>query len=246
MLAAVLACCAPAVSAWSTIRPGISAAPRGGCRAVLGMSADVAAAASAVTDVRSAEALRRRLTVSISEEERAAGVLLPETLRVAADVVTQHGVVLLEGGLDSARCDDCRASAMRALDECVARLKARGVDYRTSFAYREVVHRAPLRYDVSLQPGTGLLPLPAQTGRALAEGLWQPLIRRLLGRDARHNFDGAFIALPGAGAQRPHMDGGHLFHSTHGFSLDVPVHIVNVFVPLGIDPHSNKSALSSG
>ena len=28
------------------------------------------------------------------------------------------------------------------------------------------------------------------------------------------------------------MDGGHLFHTTHGFSLDLPVHIVNVFIPL--------------
>jgi hypothetical protein len=193
---------------------------------MLSMPADVAS--SAAPDRGSAESLRRMLTVSISDEERAGGALLPENLRVAADVVTQHGVVLLKGGLDADRCDSCRASAMHALDECDARLKARGVDYRTSFAYREVVHRAPLRYDVSLQPGTGVAPLAAETGRALASGLWQPLVRRLLGRDARHNFDGAFIALPGAGSQKPHMDGGHLFHSTHGFSLHTPVHIVNV------------------
>ena len=30
----------------------------------------------------------------------------------------------------------------------------------------------------------------------------------------------------------PHMDGGHLFRETHGFSVDAPVHITNVFVPL--------------
>ena len=33
-------------------------------------------------------------------------------------------------------------------------------------------------------------------------------------------------------AQMPHMDGGHLFRETHGFSVDAPVHITNVFVPL--------------
>eukprot|EP00962_Isochrysis_galbana_P025699 scaffold7952_cov181-Isochrysis_galbana.AAC.2 len=115
--AAILACCAPGVCAWSTARPGIGGTHRRACTAMLSMPADVAS--SAAPDRGSAESLRRMLTVSISDEERAGGALLPENLRVAADVVTQHGV-------------------------------------------------------------------------------------------------------------KPHMDGGHLFHSTHGFSLHTPVHIVNV------------------
>lgn len=189
--------------------------------------------ASAPADAESsAGKMLQRLTVVISDEERAEGALFPETLRSAADVLAENGVVLLKGGLSIERCESCRAAAMGALDECVAHLKEQGVDYRTSFAFREVVHRAPLRYDVSLQPGTGITTLPAEDAAALADGLWQPLVRRVLGRDARHNFDGAFIALPGAGPQEPHMDGGHLFHTTHGFSLDLPVHIVNVFIPL--------------
>jgi len=215
---------ASCVAAWCA--PQIVSAPRAAALRVTSapsLSADVAATVADTSLV-----MRRMLTVSISDAECADGALLPETLRAAADVVTEHGVVLLKGGLEIARCESCHAAAMGALDQCVAFLKAQGVDYRTSFAYREVVHRAPLRYDVSLQPGTGVAPLPAEDGAALAAGLWQPLVRRLLGRDARHNFDGAFIALPGAGPQDPHMDGGHLFHNTHGFSLDMPVHILNV------------------
>eukprot|EP00965_Chrysotila_dentata_P099137 3277832-Pleurochrysis_carterae.AAC.1 len=49
------------------------------------------------------------------------------------------------------------------------------------------------------------------------------LCARLLGRDMCHNFNGAVVAEPGAAPQRPHMDGGHLFHATHGFSLHLPV-----------------------
>lgn len=192
------------------VRPAVWCAHAGRAARVASVPILSADAASTAT---TAASLRDRLCVCVSTAELGDGALTPETLRAATDAVAEHGVVLLRGALDRSTIDSCRAAAMRALDMCVAELKSRGVDYRSPLAFREVVHRAPLRYDVSLQSGTALSPLPPADAAALQAALYQPLVRRLLGADALHNFDGAFIALPGAGEQAPHMDGGHLFRA---------------------------------
>ena len=62
---------------------------------------------------------------------------------------------------------------------------------------------------------------------------WRPLLSEVLGDDSQNLFTGAVIAEPGAANQNPHMDGGHLFQATHGYSQQQnPAHCLNVFVPL--------------
>ena len=102
---------------------------------------------------------------------------------------------------------------------------------RESFAFAEIAHRSKLRYDMQLAPGaSATASLPEAV---LYDPPWQPLIQKLLGDDAILLFQGVVISEPGSDAQRPHMDGGHLYQSTHGYEqAQNPPHCLNVFVPL--------------
>jgi hypothetical protein len=141
-------------------------------------------------------------------------------------------VLRLQNAADLALLDACRALVDTNLDAYFDILHKRNINPQTQpFAFREVCHRAPRRYDLQLGD-VAHAPLPPEYTAALGDAVWQPLLSRCLGRDMRHSFDGVVVAEPGAAPQKPHMDGGHLFHATHGFSLDLPVHMVNVFLPL--------------
>ena len=63
---------------------------------------------------------------------------------------------------------------------------------------------------------------------------WMPIVRSLLGEDVVLIHKGAFMSLPGAGAQVYHQDGVHLTTQTQR-----PCHAINVFVPL-VDLHSRN------
>jgi hypothetical protein len=56
---------------------------------------------------------------------------------------------------------------------------------------------------------------------------WMPIVRSILGEDVVLIHKGAFMSLPGAGAQVYHQDGVHLTTQTQR-----PCHAINVFVPL--------------
>jgi hypothetical protein len=63
---------------------------------------------------------------------------------------------------------------------------------------------------------------------------WMPIVRSILGEDVVLIHKGAFMSLPGAGAQVYHQDGVHLTTQTQR-----PCHAINVFVPL-VDLHSRN------
>ena len=63
---------------------------------------------------------------------------------------------------------------------------------------------------------------------------WMPIVHAILGDDVVLIHKGAFMSLPGAGAQVYHQDGVHLTTQTQR-----PCHAINVFVPL-VDLHSRN------
>ena len=172
------------------------------------------------------------LTLAPSDLERDQQWMQPHTLRDAAHIFNQHGVVKIKHALPPSLLEPIAKLVDKNFEHYMALLRNRKIDPQAQpFAFREICHRAPRRYDVQLGE-IARYPLPEDLGDALSHALWQPLLKRLLGGTMNHNFDGVVVAEPGAAAQEPHMDGGHLFHATHGFSLDLPVHMVNVFIPL--------------
>jgi len=110
-----------------------------------------------------------------------------------------------------------------------AALDARGDDFWKPFAYAEIVHRAHRRFDMQLG---GVAPVPLAE-ELLTHAPWIPMIEAVLGARQRLFFYGAVVAEPDAQTQQKHMDGGHLFHDTHGSGQPhVPAHCVNIFLPL--------------
>jgi ectoine hydroxylase-related dioxygenase (phytanoyl-CoA dioxygenase family) len=102
--------------------------------------------------------------------------------------------------------------------------------------YAEVVHRAHGRYDM-------LDEVNGSPALLTAAQLWLPVIGDALGQDSNRLFNGLLMTKPGSDEQLWHVDGEHLFTATHprkDHSDDacnpapptLPVHCINVFVPL--------------
>jgi len=143
--------------------------------------------------------------VPLSEEERESGEMSPETLNAAADAMAAYGVVCLQGALPMGQIQRYRAAVDKSFEACISALADRGLEMDEPFAFREICHRAPRRYDMQLG-ANGLLPLPPEDAASLRDRAWMPLLKRLLGASMVHNFDGAVIAEPGAESQeRPNF-----------------------------------------
>lgn len=126
----------------------------------------------------------------------------------------------------------CAACAAQSLEGCRARLQELGIDMENQpFSFREVVHRSRGRFDMQLLPGAACAPVDEPTLED--EAPWLPLLRRLLGHDARRLFTGAVVSSPGAEAQEAHMDGFHLFGQEEAEgAIQCPPHCLTIFVPL--------------
>jgi len=176
--------------------------------------------------------LLAKLTMEVPREEQTQ--LSRARANLAARVLEKYGVVLLKNAFPLERVEACAAAVSESFDQCRSALAAKGVSLKSEFAYAEIVHRSKLRYDMQLQAvrPTSSINTPLMDG-AIDSPPWQPLLEAALGYDVAPLFQGAVIAAPGAGVQTVHMDGGHLYQSTHAYDQHQnPVHCVNVFVPL--------------
>ena len=167
-----------------------------------------------------------RLTVKLTPDDR--NTLSTTATLQAASVLEEHGVVLLKGALPVEMVDAAAEAVNDRYDTCREAVKARGIQLEEPFAYAEFYHRSKLRYDLQLARAATALP------RSFLESPpWRPLLDKIIGDDYVDLFQGAVIAEPGAVEQQPHMDGSHLFQTTHGYEQNQnPPHCLNVFVPL--------------
>jgi len=186
------------------------------CNAVLGV-----APAAGIT--------AEQLTVRLMPSEIAAGKVSEATASAAATLLERHGCVLLRqvagGSLNEMLTENVNAN----YDACRSALAAKGIGPADPFAFAEIVCRSHLRFDMQLGE---LASQPLDPSR-LSKAPWSPILERVLGPQQRLLFAGAVIAEPSARSQGQHMDGGHLFHDTHGWDQpQCPAHCVNIFLPL--------------
>jgi Phytanoyl-CoA dioxygenase (PhyH)/SEC-C motif len=169
------------------------------------------------------EAATPNWIVAVSESERASGQLAPPTESAAHAAFHAHGCVLLRGAL------------------APATVAAMYREYVTQFGtlnladMRDQAAKPPpnwlsqvgtARYDITLRM-TGAL----GTTEVFANALLLKFLRPLLGVDLHLNSFTAVVAHPGAAQQRSHRDYPHLYFEP-GVGLNLPVHAVNVVVPL--------------
>ena len=167
-----------------------------------------------------------RLTVSLQPAEQKQ--LSDMSVSVAASILNREGVVLLKNALPLEVVDEAAEAVAGSFDRCQASLKDRGLRLRDPFAFAEIAHRSKLRFDMQLADAA-----PALPDALMRSPPWRPLLEKVLGDDCTDLFQGAVISEPGAADQQPHMDGGHLYQTTHGYEqAQNPCHCLNVFVPL--------------
>ena len=167
-----------------------------------------------------------KLTVFLQPGEQKQ--LSSASVSVAASILQRHGVVLLKNVLQAEVVDEAASVVTRSFGRCQSALKERGLRLKDPFAFAEIAHRSKLRFDMQLADAT-----PALPAALVHTPPWKPLLCKTLGDDCIDLFQGAVIAEPGAADQQQHMDGGHLFQSTHAYDqAQNPCHCLNVFVPL--------------
>jgi len=174
------------------------------------------------------------LTVMVSDEERSSAKLRTPTIKNVVKIIEDYGVVLLKSAwaADSELLDPILESLDKHFKALTDRLQSHSLSATDSFGFNEIVHRSAGRYDMSLagieqkSAGSQIITFLLQSP------LWRQVLTQLLGRDFKINFTAALLAQPGASEQKPHLDGGHLFHGTHGWSTDAPVHALQMFLPL--------------
>ncbi|MEZ4448504.1 MAG: phytanoyl-CoA dioxygenase family protein [Nannocystaceae bacterium] len=151
-----------------------------------------------------------------------------DAIAQATRLFRRYGLCWLPEALSVDEVARCRDAAEDRLQRCLHRIEALGhppLGRGTPNGYRELVARAPGRYDMLY--GTDAPPF---TDREVRDNpRWMPLIRSLLGADATLFFCGLLMTRGGASDQPWHTDGEHLF----GPEVPIlPAHCVNVFLPL--------------
>ena len=111
----------------------------------------------------------------------------------------------------------------------MAALGDRPIGIGSRNGYRELVQRSPGRFDVPVQ-AQDLAPLWGAQGSMAADVPWLPLVRAVLGPEARPSFCGVVFSRPGSPAQQWHID------SPHEAAEPRPAHAVNVMVALADIP----------
>lgn len=194
--------------------------------------------------------LPSELSVLVSAEERAAGQLSEDTLQTTAEILEEFGVVRVQ------QVWTAEPTLVKSLvgmlhanyEACIEALGTRGHSSDDSFGYREIIHRSRGRYDMSMDAGVALRPLPTELaeavlgpnalgssssgsgnrgdamgdGSAEASGWRQQLLGHLLGADFRVNFTAALYASRDCADQEPHADG----------PIDDSLYALQLFLPL--------------
>jgi ectoine hydroxylase-related dioxygenase (phytanoyl-CoA dioxygenase family) len=161
--------------------------------------------------------------VAVSPSEIASGQLAPHTESAAHAAFDEHGCVLLRGALAPAIVEAMHreyAAQAGVLDLVQMRDQAA----KSGPNWLSQVGNA--RYDVTLRM-TGAL----GQAEVFANPLLLKFLRPLLGADMHLNSFTAVVSHPGATQQRAHRDYPHLYFEP-GVGLNLPVHAVNVVVPL--------------
>lgn len=144
-------------------------------------------------------------------------------MQSAVSIFQDAGVVVLHNALQDEFVDTCARAATANLERCQQALSTRGIDMGSeAFAFREIAHRSRGRFDMQLREGVA--PCAVSDASIASNAPWGPLVRALLGDSAFHQFTGAVVSQPGSEAQRPHMDGGHLFGVEGTEAVECPVH----------------------
>lgn len=204
------------------------------------------------------------LCIRVSDDERRAETLLPETLDAAKRLLAEYGVVCMRGVWRAKDEPQLITELVEAVNSnyeaCVAAVKERsGLDAQDSFGYRQIVHRSAGRYDMLLDEGVALEPLPPRLRAAVLgdadgeedEAPAAPAVRRkhwrrqllahLLGDGFDVDFTAALYAKTGCSPQDPHADGRHPLEADRvtasGDAAEdepelLPVHALQLFLPL--------------
>lgn len=153
-----------------------------------------------------------------------------DTAAIAEAIRTfrRYGLCWIPEVLSTAEVARCRDAAEDRLERCLARISELGhppLGRGTPNGYREIVARAPGRYDMLY--GTDAAPFTDREVRGNPR--WMPLVQSLLGGQASLLFCGLLMTRGGAADQPWHTDGEHLFGPE---VPTLPAHCLNVFLPL--------------
>jgi hypothetical protein len=162
--------------------------------------------------------------VAVSAGERARTQLNPPAQAAAQAAFRQHGCLLLRGVFAPTVIDVMH-------QEYLARygaLDARGMmEEATRPAPNPIAPRGEGRFEITLRM-SGAFARPDVFASPLLGGVLAPM----LGADMQLNSFSIVTAYPGATVQQVHRDHGHLFANEPGLGPNLPVHAVNVGVPL--------------
>jgi hypothetical protein len=162
--------------------------------------------------------------VAVSADESARGRLHPQSQNAALAAFHAHGCLLLSGVFPASLID-----AMH--QEYLARYG--GLDARAMMeeAMRPqpnpIAPRGEARFEITLRM-SGAFARPDVFANPLLRGVLSPL----LGADMQLNSFSTVVSYPGSTVQQVHRDHGHLFASEPGLGPTLPVHAINVGVPL--------------
>ena len=170
--------------------------------------------------------------VAVSATENSAGRLSPANESAARAAFDRYGCALLRGTFAPATIEAMHreyTAQLGAFDQKAMQALT------TQRSASRLIKVGDSRYDV----------VPRMTGgfgqpEVFANNILLGFLRPLLGADLHLNSFTVVVAHPGAARQRPHRDYPHLFDS--GAGLYLPVHAVNVVVPLEV-PMTNRPLL---
>ena len=184
---------------------------------------------------------RFQIALSCDDERRPPS---PTTIDAAIEIFAREGLCILAGALPTDLIQRCRERALVCLQECIERARAlgkNGIQIGIDHGYAEIVQRAEGRFDML----HGLDSAPFNDPRIDSDPPWMPIVRALLDdEDLYRLYHGILVTQPRGIEQVWHADGEHLFP---GREPQLPVHCLNVFVPLvDLSRHNGGTELCPG
>lgn len=153
--------------------------------------------------------------LAITPQERRSGQLEPYTRALALDLMRRHGTLQLDGLFTPA--------TMRRLQQGFA---ARYQAHFYEGEHPDALEVGDRRYMLTMELDE-LFGQPA----LLANPLWMPLMREMLGPDCILSACTAVVSLPGSADQRPHKDHSALFEEA-GWQFEHPAFATQMILPL--------------
>jgi ectoine hydroxylase-related dioxygenase (phytanoyl-CoA dioxygenase family) len=161
--------------------------------------------------------------VEVSHDERSFGSLKPPTANLAYASLKENGCVILRGAFADRIVDAMYREFSQRFGGLDAAAMAAEAKRPPPNPFLEVGDR---RYEITLKM-TGPLAAP----EVFANPLLMRFLSPVLGSDLRLSGFTTVVSHPGANAQHTHRDHAQLFPD-QGLGQDLPVHAVNVSVPL--------------